>query len=83
MWNAIAEQISAATGETFRLANARPVGGGCINEAHRLDGEGGPFFCKHNRADKRKMLEAEADGRRDNAAPQTNRVPPPVCHRLS
>lgn len=83
MWDAIAEQISAATGETFRLANARPVGGGCINEAHRLDGEGGPFFAKLNRADKLEMFEAEADGLRDIAATDTIRVPHPVCHGIS
>ena len=82
MWDEIVEQISAATGKAFRLAKASPVGGGCINEAYRLDGEGGPFFAKLNRADKLEMFEAEADGLRDIAAtaPRAARwptAPPP------
>ena len=61
MWDEIVEQIFATTGKAFRLAKASPVGGGGINEAYRLDGEGGPFFAKLNRADKLEMFEAEAD----------------------
>ena len=83
MWDEIVEQISAATGKAFRLAKASPVGGGCINEAYRLDGEGGPFFAKLNRADKLEMFEAEADGLRDIAATETVRVPHPICHGIS
>ena len=83
MWDEIVEQISAATGKAFRLAKASPVGGGCINEAYRLDGEGGPFFAKLNRADKLEMFEAEADGLRDIAATETVRVPHPVCRGIS
>ena len=83
MWDEIVEQISAATGVAFRLADARPVGGGCINEAYRLDGNGGPFFAKLNRADELEMFEAEVDGLRDIAATETIRVPHPVCHGIS
>ena len=83
MWDEIVEQISAATGVAFRLGDARPVGGGCINEAYRLDGNGGPFFAKLNRADELEMFEAEVDGLRDIAATQTIRVPHPVCHGIS
>ena len=42
--------------------SARPVGGGCIHSAWRLDGPGGPVFLKTNRADSSWLLEAEADG---------------------
>ena len=83
MWDEIVKQISAATGKAFRLAKASPVGGGCINEAYRLDGEGGPFFAKLNRADKLEMFEAETDGLRDIAATETVRVPHPVCRGIS
>jgi fructosamine-3-kinase len=83
MWDEIVEQICATTGEAFRLANARPVGGGCINEAYRLDGDGGPFFAKLNRADELSMFEAEADGLRDIDATGTIRVPRPICHGVS
>jgi len=83
MWDEIVEQISAATGKAFHLAKASPVGGGCINEAYRLDGDDGPFFAKLNRADKLEMFEAEADGLRDIAATETIRVPLPICHGIS
>ena len=42
--------------------SARPVGGGCIHAAWRLDGPDGPIFLKTNRADSHWLLEAEADG---------------------
>ena len=83
MWEDIVEHIFAATGKALRLANAQPVGGGCINEAYRLDGDGGSYFAKLNRADKLEMLEAEADGLRDIAATGTIRVPHPICHGIS
>ena len=83
MWEDIVKHIFAATGKALRLANARQIGGGCINEAYRLDGDGGPYFAKLNRDDKLEMLEAEADGLRDIAATGTIRVPRPVCHGIS
>ena len=83
MWDEIVEQISETTGKAFRLAKASPVGGGCINEAYRLDGDGGPFFAKLNRADELEMFEAEADGLCDIAATETIRVPHPVCRGIS
>jgi fructosamine-3-kinase len=83
MWDTIAKHISERTGAVFRLANARPVGGGCINQAYQLDGDGGPFFAKLNRAESLEMFEAEADGLRDIADTGTIRVPNPVCHGTS
>ena len=79
MWDTIAKHISERTGAVFRLANARPVGGGCINQAYQLDGDGGPFFAKLNRAESLEMFEAEADGLRDIAGTGTIRVPNPPC----
>ena len=83
MWDAVSDHISERTGARFRLANARPVSGGCINEAYRLDGDGGPFFAKLNRADALEMFEAEADGLREIADTETIRVPNPICHGTS
>ena len=83
MWEDIVKHIFAATGKALRLANARPIGGGCINEAYRLDGDGGPYFAKLNRDDKLEMLEAEAEGLREIAATGTIRVPRPICHGIS
>ena len=83
MWDEIVEQISETTGKAFRLAKASPVGGGCINEAYRLDGVGGPFFAKLNRTEELEMFEAEADGLCDIAATKTIRVPHPICLGIS
>ena len=83
MWEDIVKHIFAATGKALRLANARPIGGGCINKAYRLDGDGGPYFAKLNRDNKLEMLEAEADGLREIAATGTIRVPRPICHGIS
>ena len=60
--------LSAATaalaGQGLRLDSdtARPVGGGCIHSAWRLDGPDGPVFLKTNRTASGWLLEAEADG---------------------
>ena len=54
----------ALAGRGLRLDpdTARPVGGGCIHSAWRLDGPDGPVFVKTNRAASGWLLEAEADG---------------------
>ena len=83
MWDKIVEQISAADRARLGQVECLPGGGGCINEAYRLDGDDGPFFAKLNRADKLEMFEAEADGLRDIAATETVRVPHPVCRGIS
>jgi protein-ribulosamine 3-kinase len=60
--------LSAATAALARRGirldpgTARPVGGGCIHAAWRLDGPDGPVFLKTNRAASGWLLEAEADG---------------------
>ena len=60
--------LSAATaalaGHGLRLDpdTARPVSGGCIHPAWRVDGPDGPVFLKTNRAASGWLLEAEADG---------------------
>jgi fructosamine-3-kinase len=55
------------------------VGGGCINEASRLRGDGRDFFVKFNTAMKADMFAAEAEGLREIAATRTLHVPEPVC----
>jgi protein-ribulosamine 3-kinase len=56
--------IAALSAHGLRLdgASARPVGGGCIHSAWRVDGPDGPVFLKTNRAAMAWLLEAEADG---------------------
>jgi protein-ribulosamine 3-kinase len=59
--SACAAAIRAARGEAFRIASVRPVSGGCIDAAWRIEGAGMPFFVKTGNgcADR---FAAEADG---------------------
>jgi fructosamine-3-kinase len=78
-WPAIAADISAATGKRFAPNALRSEGGGSINRAFTVDGEGRRYFVKLNDAQRRAMLEAEADGLAGLAAARSVRVPSPVC----
>jgi fructosamine-3-kinase len=55
------------------------VGGGCINEAVCLEGDGRRYFVKLNTADRLDMFEAEAAGLDVLHASGTVRVPRPLC----
>lgn len=65
----------AAAGLVLDAASARPVGGGCIHAAWRVQGRQGPVFLKTNSAGAAWMLEAEADGLAALAAAGALRVP--------
>lgn len=79
LFAAIDQAINAATGQPFQTRNTSAVGGGCINTAYRLQGEGLSYFVKLNRANLLAMFEAEAEGLESIAATQTIRVPTPIC----
>jgi fructosamine-3-kinase len=73
---AVAAAISEASGLPFRITSQSAVGGGDINESHRLDGaDGRRYFLKLNAARYATMLAAEAAGLAAIAATQTIRVP--------
>jgi fructosamine-3-kinase len=78
-WNAIAEQISAASGRAFKPGRPQTVGGGCINRAVVLEDGDQRLFVKLNDANLLAMFEAEADGLAEMAATASIRVPVPVC----
>ncbi len=78
MWQQIREDIFNKSGVRVRDAQ-ESVGGGCINTAARLKGEGRDFFVKFNTAKFAEMFVAEAEGLRELAATRTVRVPEPVC----
>ena len=79
MWDALATHISESTGEPFELLQKKTVGGGCINDAYRLEGRDQDYFVKLNHAGALEMFEAEADGLREIAGTKTIRVPSPIC----
>jgi len=59
---AVATAALAKCGLRLDPDTARPVGGGCIHSAWRLDGPDGPLFLKTNGESESWLLEAEADG---------------------
>lgn len=82
-WAAIEDAIRAATGGPFRVHEASPRGGGCINETWRIDDGREAFFVKLNTAARLPMFEAEAEGLIRLAAAGALRVPAPVCRGLA
>jgi fructosamine-3-kinase len=78
-WNAVADSIARATGEPFRVDQAKPLGGGCINQSFHLQGGAREFFVKLNASSALHMFEAEAAGLQEIAATRTVRVPLPIC----
>ncbi len=79
VWHTVAQQISAATGETFNIDAERSVGGGCINAATVLEGGGRRYFVKLNDAALVDMFDAEAAGLAELARADAVRVPQPIC----
>lgn len=78
-WAEIAAQISASTDLPFTVEAISSVGGGCINQAQRIEGKGRRFFVKLNDAQSLPMFEAEAAGLREIRNSRTLHVPEPVC----
>lgn len=73
---AVAAAITEATGLPFRITSQTAVGGGDINECHRLEAsDGSRYFLKLNEARHAAMLAAEAAGLEAIAATRTVRVP--------
>jgi fructosamine-3-kinase len=72
---AIEAAIRSAIGNAFTVENARPVSGGCINQAMVVEGGGQGYFAKLNRASAADMFDAEADGLAAIAATGTFRTP--------
>ena len=79
LWSEIADSIANVAGQPFVMAERRPVGGGCINAAYRVDGGGRTFFVKTNAPGNHDMFAAEAAGLQEIARSGTVRVPQPIC----
>ncbi len=72
---AIEPAIRSASGNAFVLEAARPVSGGCINQAIVVVGSGQRYFVKLNSASAADLFAAEADGLAAIAATDTFRTP--------
>jgi protein-ribulosamine 3-kinase len=78
-WQAIAADLSRATGSPLPAARAESTGGGSINRAFRLEGGGRRFFVKLNSARRLGMFDAELAGLMELKATKAVRVPAPIC----
>ncbi len=77
----IEQAISAASGNSFLVANQDAVSGGCINRSLVLHGrDGRSFFVKINQAAALSMFAAEAAGLQELGAARAVRVPQPLTH---
>ena len=83
MWETIEKAIEETEGDRFEILDRSSIGGGCINDAQRLDGADSSYFVKTNDASFLPLFEAEADALREIAASKTIRVPNPICHGLA
>jgi len=79
-WAEIAENITASRGEAFAVEQYSSLGGGCINSAFRISGQGQDYFVKLNRAHLLDMFVAEAEGLAELNKPGVICVPEPICY---
>jgi fructosamine-3-kinase len=79
LWDSVAEHISAKSGRPFSIQSRAEVGGGCINTAYVLSGDGERFFVKVNSAGKAEMFAAELAGLEELRRSNTVKVPEPLC----
>lgn len=77
---AIEAAIKSATGRAFSIEHCRSLGGGCINAAQVIEGNGQRYFVKLNQASRADMFEAEAAGLEEISSTATIRVPQPIAH---
>jgi len=77
-WNILEQLISQHSDEAFTIKDKRSVGGGCINEAWKLSGQGRDWFVKLNQSSGLEMFEAEAAGLDEMLGSNSIRVPRPL-----
>ncbi len=79
MWESVSKSISKALGEPVRIISSSPVGGGCINEAFRVQTEANEFFIKRHQEALAPMFQSEFEALQELGATGTVRVPEPIC----
>jgi protein-ribulosamine 3-kinase len=79
LWETISADIEAATGHRAALRQQENVGGGCINQALRVEYAGSSYLVKLSSAAQVGMFAAEAQGLRELQQCSELRIPEPVC----
>lgn len=80
LWLTIDAQISRIIGHAFKSDKHFPLGGGCINAAYHISGNGLDYFVKTNTPARQAMFAAEAAGLQEIRSCGGVRVPIPICH---
>lgn len=75
----MAAEISRVRGIPFTVQSSRSTGGGCINRAAIISGDGQNWFVKLNAPGLQPMFDAEMAGLQEMYGTNTLRVPAPVC----
>ncbi|MFP6899934.1 MAG: fructosamine kinase family protein [Opitutales bacterium] len=83
MWDAIEQAIGKSTGRSFQILGRSSIGGGCINDAQRLEGSDETYFVKTNDRSFLPLFEAEAEALDEIAATETIKAPTPICHGVA
>ncbi len=84
IWNGITNRIGNETQHPFALKATFESGGGCIHEAHILQGEDGRhYFVKTNTRKDSALFETEAEALREIRDSDSIRVPNVVCSGLA
>ncbi|HYQ72234.1 MAG TPA: fructosamine kinase family protein [Gammaproteobacteria bacterium] len=79
LWETISADIAAATGRRAGLRRKESVGGGCINQALRVEYGDCSYLVKLSDADGLEMFAAEALGLQELQQCGSLRIPEPVC----
>lgn len=82
-WNQVSQHISDVTGTPFSAVRQSSIGGGCINSAFGIEGDGQHYFVKLNSADRLDMFIAESEGLLELAKAAAIKVPQPICYGIS
>lgn len=79
VWENIAADMAAATGQQSALRQQGAVGGGCINQAQRIRFGDTDYFVKLNTARQLDMFMAEFEGLNELRQCTTLHIPAPLC----
>ena len=80
----IDDAISSATGVQFKSQSSSSIGGGCINQASKIQSmDGRTFFLKINQASFLPFFEAEAEALKEIRSTQTIMAPDVITHGVA
>ncbi|MGD2112051.1 MAG: fructosamine kinase family protein [Gammaproteobacteria bacterium] len=79
LWETIAADIAAVTGNQAELRQQGSIGGGCINQTQQIEYGADRYFVKLNAAGQAEMFAAEYEGLRALRQCDALRIPAPVC----